>query len=257
MGWKERSKCRQLLKCMSVFLLRPRSMKGAGRELAGSLGSWGSQGPRQPGHPYTHPAKEQGSRAAPAPGIRHLCGAGDGTEMGRTPGLWGAGHHHSFSLSPLLPRPVKTSQEQPFPNTWGMLPAPFVKPSHPRRCSSTGLGWCHLLVCLPKHCSGPTCLWHCPEMPLSMWKRWWEAALQILPVSLGPGNLPAQAKGRAGSWPRDGRCPNACRAPFRLIFWDLRARCCCPALCFHTIVSLGSAQGFWAGLSPEKRHRPA
>lgn len=63
-----------------------------------------------------------------------------------------------------------------------------------------------------------------------------------------------------GAWvpacPSQGQT-SAWALPSSLSFWDLRARCCCPALYFHTIISLESAQSLRAGLSPKSRHRPA
>lgn len=147
MGWKERSKCRQLLKCTSVFSLRPRSAKGVRRELAGNLCSWGSQGLR--GKPATPVHPQPGIRAAP--GTRHLRGAGAGTGLGRTPGLWGAGDHHSRSLTLSLlsyPGQWKPPRSSPFPTPGGCSLGYLWSPVSPRRCSSTGLGRCHLLGCL-------------------------------------------------------------------------------------------------------------
>lgn len=266
MGWKERSKCRQLLKCTSVFSLRPRSAKGVRRELAGNLCSWGSQGLR--GKPATPVHPQPGIRAAP--GTRHLRGAGAGTGLGRTPGLWGAGDHHSRSLTLSLlsyPGQWKPHRSSPFPTPGGCSLGYLWSPVSPRRCSSTGLGRCHLLGCLwgvspntaavPRACdTAQKCLFQHGREAFSL--PWMRGSFPGLRVSLGPGYLPAQAKGRAGSWPRDRRCSNAYPAPFiPYLFRDLRARCCCSALCFHTIISLGSARGLRAGLSSEKRHRPA
>jgi len=65
------------------------------RELAGSLGSWGSWGLRgKPGHPCGPPAREQGSRAAPALGVSHL---GPGLGQG-----W-AGHESCGELDTITP----------------------------------------------------------------------------------------------------------------------------------------------------------
>lgn len=143
-----------------------------------------------------------------------------------------------------------------------MLPGIFVKPDLPRRYSPIGLGWWHLLGYLwgvsPNTVSIPCACDTAQKCFFQSERGDWEAAIQVLPVSSGPRYLPAQEKGRAGSQLRVRRCPDACSAPFLpSLFWDLRARCYFPALCFHTIFSLGSAQGLRAGLSPKKRHRPA
>lgn len=115
--------------------------------MAGSLRSQGSWGPRGRGHPSAHPAREQGSRAAPAPGIRHFCGARASTEMGRTLGLWGAGHHRSFSLSSL----AQASENLPgaAPSHYpGDAPWAIGEAQPPQGCSPTRLRWCHLPGCL-------------------------------------------------------------------------------------------------------------
>lgn len=237
----------------------PLLCEGSKEELAGSLGSWGSRGLRGSQATLCTPTRAQGSWAAPA--LRH-----------QAP-LWGwgwTGHRGCGELETITPTvcpslssltpSVKTSWEQPFPDTRGYSSGYLWSQVSPR--GALLLGWdgatswdacevspqtvflSHLLVIL------------CRNASFNVW--WWEASLQVLPVSSGPGYLFAQAKGRAGSRARDRRCPNTCLAPFfPSLFWDLRARCCCPDLCFHAVVYLGYTQGLRAGLSPEKRQRRA
>lgn len=161
MGWKERSKCKQLLKCTSVFSLRPRSAKGVRRELAGNLCSWGSQGLRgKPGHPYAPPAMAQGSQAAP--------GISVGLGMGRG---W-AGHQGRGELETITPAvyPSLPSLTQASENLIGAAlsqypgdaPWAICEAQSPQEVLSHWAGMVPPpgvpLGCLPKHRCSPTCL---------------------------------------------------------------------------------------------------
>lgn len=119
----------------------------------------------------------------------------------------------------------------------------------PGICSPTRLGSCHLMgyfwevfpntVTVPLACdTAQKCLFQCG--------RGDGRQLGLSQPAQGLG--PCLSKQRA----------NTCWAPSSLLsFWDLGARCCCPALYFHTTISLEPAESLRVGLSPKSRHRAA
>lgn len=167
MDWREKSKCRQWLKRLSVFLYSPALWREWGgnwqrASVAGDAEGWVGSQPVQP--------QAVSWAAPPAQGIRHLPGAGAGRDI-RAVGSWTLSLLH-FILSPLsYSCQWQSHRHSPFP-AWGVLPGLFV---NPKNMLSHWAGVMPprgvLLGCLPKHCYSPTCLWYCPEMPLSVWNR--------------------------------------------------------------------------------------
>lgn len=189
MDWREKSKCRQWLKRRSVFLYTPAQWRewGGDWQALSSWGSWGLSG--KPGHRCAPHSSELGT--SPAPGIRHLPGAGRDI---RAVGSWRLSLLH-FILSPLsYPCQWKSHGHSPCP-AWGVLPGLFVKPTLPRICSPTRLGSRHLMgnfrsvspntVTVPLACdTAQKCLFQCGRGRGSS------------PCPPGPGPLPVQAKGK-------------------------------------------------------------
>lgn len=239
MGWKERYKCRQSLKCMSVFLLRPCSVKGARRNW---LGAWAA-GEAWP--PLCTPNQGTGQLSSPSP-------RASGTSLGLGMGQGWMGHYGCGELEAVTPTVCASLSSLTLVSEnlmgaalsqyLGILPGLFVKPSLPKRCSPTGLGWCYLLGCpwgvslnsvpVPLACDTvQKCLSQCVMMrgispgPPSLLGAW----ILVCP-SKGQDRQPSQGQEMSKHLP----------GPFLpLLFWDLRARCCCPDLCFHAIVYLG------------------
>lgn len=235
--WREKSKCRQWLKSTSVFPQSPalwREWGGnwQGPSVAGEAEGWvGNQA--TPVHPQAV------SRAAsPAPGIRHLPGAGAG--LG---GSWRLSLLHFIlsslpSLTYASENLIGTALSLPGECSLGCLWSP-VSQGCATSWGTSGVSpqtllQSHLPVILPRNASfsveeGIGGSLPCPPSLLRAW-------------------VPAcPSKGQTPTW--------ALSSP--LCFWDLRARCCCPALYFHTIISIESAQSLRAGLSPKSRHKPA
>lgn len=130
-----------------------------------------------------------------------------------------------------------------------------MSPLHPERCSPTRLGGCHPLAfgVHPQTLFQSCLLITLPQTSCFKMEK------GTTDSSLGPPRLlqawllasPSKQQNRG----RDGQVlPAPC---LLTLFWDLRARCHCPTLCFSTIISLGSAQSFRADVSPKTRQRPA
>lgn len=138
MDWREKCKCRQWLKCTSVFLYTPTLWREWGGNWQGASGAGEAEG--WVGSQAT-PAHPQAVSWAASPRHRNLPGAGGDR---RALGSWDC---HSYTLS-CLPSLTHVSESltgtalSP-PREWSL--GCLWSPSLQGICSPTRLGSCHLM----------------------------------------------------------------------------------------------------------------